>query len=44
MVAVDLRGYGDSDKPSGKGNYTVPKLVNDLKQIVTALGEILGLV
>ncbi|XP_076463455.1 epoxide hydrolase 4-like [Babylonia areolata] len=38
VVAVDLRGYGDSDKPSGKGSYAVPKLVNDLKQIVTALG------
>ncbi|KAL8619553.1 hypothetical protein ACOMHN_019609 [Nucella lapillus] len=38
VVAVDLRGYGDSDKPSGIGNYTTPKLVNDLKQMVNALG------
>lgn len=38
VVAVDLRGYGESDKPSGMGNYAVPVLVNDLKQIVTSLG------
>jgi pimeloyl-ACP methyl ester carboxylesterase len=39
VVAVDLRGYGDSDKPSGISNYSVPLLINDLKQLVVALGE-----
>ena len=40
VVAVDLRGYGDTDKPSGIASYAVPKLVNDLKQVITALGKI----
>ncbi|KAK7104834.1 epoxide hydrolase 4-like [Littorina saxatilis] len=38
VVAVDLRGYGDSDKPPGISEYAVPKHVNDLKQFITALG------
>ncbi|XP_059163271.1 epoxide hydrolase 4-like isoform X2 [Physella acuta] len=38
VVAVDLRGYGDSDKPSGISQYKMDKLVKDVKQIITALG------
>ena len=37
VVAVDLRGYGDSDKPIGIHNYTVDKIVDDIKQLVEAL-------
>ncbi|KAK3768609.1 hypothetical protein RRG08_015764 [Elysia crispata] len=38
VVAVDLRGYGDSDKPSRITEYKMEKLVKDIKQIITALG------
>ena len=38
VVAVDQRGYGESDKPSGKMNYTIDKLAADIKQLVPALG------
>ncbi|WAQ98829.1 EPHX4-like protein [Mya arenaria] len=38
VVAVDMRGYGDSDKPKGKENYVVQKLSGDIKQLIPALG------
>ena len=38
VVAVDLRGYGDSDKPSHISAYTLEKLIKDVKQTITALG------
>lgn len=38
VAAVDLRGYGDSDKPSGISQYKIEHLVKDIKQIITALG------
>ena len=28
---MDMRGYGESDKPSGVENYVMEKLDNDLK-------------
>lgn len=37
-VAVDMRGYGDSDKPGGLEDYKMPCLVNDIKEIIEALG------
>lgn len=37
-VAVDMRGYGDSDKPSGICEYTLDKLVEDVNQLITELG------
>lgn len=37
-VAVDMRGFGDSDKPVGASNYTMDILVNDLKGIIENLG------
>lgn len=37
-VAIDLRGYGQSDKPVGKSNYELSILVNDIKEIVEELG------
>lgn len=39
VVAIDQRGYGDSDKPSGIYNYTREKLSQDIKQLIPALGE-----
>jgi len=37
-VAFDMRGYGDSDKPSGIFQYTLDKLVEDIDQLITELG------
>ncbi len=39
VVAPDLRGYNLSDKPKGIKNYTLEVLVNDIKGLITALGE-----
>ena len=38
-VALDNRGYGDSDKPNGLDNYMVDKLSTDIKNLVEALGR-----
>jgi hypothetical protein len=37
-VAVDMRGYGDSDKPAALEDYKMTHLVNDIKEIIEALG------
>ena len=37
-IAPDLRGYGDSDRPSGVAAYTVPALVGDVVGLIDALG------
>jgi pimeloyl-ACP methyl ester carboxylesterase len=37
-VAVDMRGYGDSDKPGTLEDYKMSHLVNDIKEIIEALG------
>jgi hypothetical protein len=37
-VAVDMRGYGDSDKPAALEDYKMAHLVNDIKEIIEALG------
>ena len=39
VVAVDMRGYNESDKPAGVRAYSVEKLVNDVKCVVRAFGE-----
>jgi pimeloyl-ACP methyl ester carboxylesterase len=38
-VAPDLRGYGDSDKPRGVGQYRIDKLAQDVAELVRALGR-----
>ena len=38
-VAIDMRGYGDSEKPSGVEHYAIDHLVSDVKQVVEALGS-----
>lgn len=38
-VAVDNRGYGDSDKPTGIDKYSLNYLTEDVKNLVTALGR-----
>ncbi|CAB3368165.1 Hypothetical predicted protein [Cloeon dipterum] len=37
VVAVDLRGYGDSEKPRGLAAYKLNTLVDDLRQLILAL-------
>lgn len=37
-VAIDNRGYGDSDKPVGINNYSVINLTDDVRQVIKALG------
>jgi len=39
VVSIDMRGYGDSDKPKGKENYHVDVLVEDIKQLIPKLGR-----
>ncbi|CAL4076460.1 unnamed protein product [Meganyctiphanes norvegica] len=43
VVAVDMRGYGDSDKPSSLSDYTLDKLIEDARQIVLELGKLKGI-
>uniref|UniRef100_A0A914UI71 AB hydrolase-1 domain-containing protein n=1 Tax=Plectus sambesii TaxID=2011161 RepID=A0A914UI71_9BILA len=38
VVAVDLRGYNESDKPSGIANYSAARIGQDLQELVIALG------
>ncbi|XP_048579287.1 epoxide hydrolase 4 [Nematostella vectensis] len=38
VVAVDLRGYGESAKPEGVSQYATKLLIKDVKEIVEALG------
>ncbi|XP_049837049.1 epoxide hydrolase 4-like [Schistocerca gregaria] len=38
-VAMDMRGFGDSDKPEGKQNYKIDLLVEDIRNLVQALGR-----
>uniref|UniRef100_A0AC34G8S5 AB hydrolase-1 domain-containing protein n=1 Tax=Panagrolaimus sp. ES5 TaxID=591445 RepID=A0AC34G8S5_9BILA len=39
IVAIDMRGYGESDKPVGVENYGIDLLVKDLDEIITGLGK-----
>lgn len=34
VVALDLRGYNDSDKPEGRENYAMEKLVGDVDSVL----------
>ncbi|RXM99727.1 Epoxide hydrolase 4 [Acipenser ruthenus] len=38
VVAVDMRGYGESDVPAGREHYRLDYLVTDVKDIVEYLG------
>jgi pimeloyl-ACP methyl ester carboxylesterase len=34
VVAIDMRGYNESDKPEGVGNYALAKLVGDVVAVI----------
>ncbi|KDR24344.1 epoxide hydrolase 1-like [Zootermopsis nevadensis] len=38
-VAIDMRGYGDSEKPPGMDSYAMDLLIDDVKHVVQALGR-----
>ncbi|XP_037027686.1 epoxide hydrolase 4-like [Bradysia coprophila] len=38
-VAIDMRGYGDSDKPEGISSYEVDQLSDDIKSVIKELGR-----
>uniref|UniRef100_A0A0N4ZF04 AB hydrolase-1 domain-containing protein n=1 Tax=Parastrongyloides trichosuri TaxID=131310 RepID=A0A0N4ZF04_PARTI len=37
-VALDMRGYGDSDKPEGIHSYQIENLVEDIEDVIIKLG------
>lgn len=39
VIAVDMRGYGDSDKPKNVTDYTIDKMVADIRSLITELGN-----
>ncbi|HEY3062606.1 MAG TPA: alpha/beta fold hydrolase [Chloroflexota bacterium] len=39
VVAVDLRGSGESDEPRGVEAYEISRLVRDVDQLIAGLGE-----
>ena len=39
VVALDLRGYNLSDKPTGVSAYAMPHHINDVKAVIEHLGE-----
>ena len=38
VVAIDMRGYNDSEKPAAKGAYAMDQLVSDVAGIIEQLG------
>ena len=39
VIAIDLRGFNQSDQPEGVENYALPKLVGDVKAVVEHFGK-----
>ncbi len=39
VVAIDLRGFNESDQPEGVVNYAMPKLVGDVEAVVKHFGK-----
>ena len=38
VVAIDLRGYNDSDKPESQSAYKMSELIEDVRGVITDLG------
>jgi hypothetical protein len=36
---MDMRGYGDSDKPLEKSSYVMKNFISDIKELISALGQ-----
>ena len=39
VVAIDMRGYNDSDKPAGREAYAMPNLIGDVGAVIDELGD-----
>jgi pimeloyl-ACP methyl ester carboxylesterase len=39
VIAVDLRGYGDSEKPSSQSAYRIDTITKDVRELVKTLGR-----
>lgn len=39
VIALDLKGFGDSDKPSSRRCYRLNKVLNELHNFIVAIGE-----
>lgn len=39
VIAIDQRGYAQSDKPSKISDYHIEKMVGDIRQLVKQLGK-----
>lgn len=39
VVAVDMRGYNESDKPEGVQNYEMDLLAADIRELLNHLGK-----
>lgn len=39
-IAIDQRGYGDSDKPDDVDEYHTNKMADDIRELVRSLGEL----
>uniref|UniRef100_A0A0K0F622 AB hydrolase-1 domain-containing protein n=1 Tax=Strongyloides venezuelensis TaxID=75913 RepID=A0A0K0F622_STRVS len=37
-VAIDMRGYGESDKPNGIDEYKIENLIEDIENVILQLG------
>lgn len=40
VVAVDMRGYNESDKPKGVDNYKIDLLASDIRELLNHLGTL----
>lgn len=38
VVALDLRGYGESDRPQARSAYSIDELLDDVKGVIATLG------
>lgn len=37
-MALDLKGFGDSDKPTNKRSYNIEVLIDEIKQFISTFG------
>ncbi|XP_014282132.1 epoxide hydrolase 4 [Halyomorpha halys] len=38
VVAVDLKGFGDSDKPESRSNYGIKRIIDEINELIVFLG------